>query len=703
MVLEKEGLASWHDNGGLMMSNAIGALALRRYHDPTLADFPDRRIALDIFTAGHDLIYLDGLSLEQDWETEKQAIKEIIGFFQERYGSDADFAVRVDDAVRRILRLKLRLYGDSYIPTANIDANSSNNANSTPTGAPTATLPVTLTTPVTASINITLPVVSLDRILIPESNLAIFTSEGRADALTLIGQAARESITLLYPDIASLSSALPAAPQAEDRLLIFSDSRLLRECDQCTAETALGPEEIAGIIDRLYGSAATGQVLADAVKSYTFSDLDQLLVSTSPPTAPDGAGATPPLTVTVAATPSATSASVLDPIETVTQTTESLDKNGKLEMAIANSTWIIFTILDVDPQSVPSSDVVKRFLSQRSDDIEDKKVIVLGLHAPYFLDATEISTLTAYFGVYGKTRPFLESAVRALFRSYTPTGAPPVSVPGTQFASLSERLQPDPDRPVELGIMAGDVELALQPEDGERPTAMVGDVIRIRVGLILDRNGRQVADGTLVNFELIYEGETVALNIEPAPVRNGVAIRELTLDRAGMLRVVANVGLASTGEPVELDVQSAPVADATLSVVTTSTITPTVPITGAVLSVETSSPANEPTVNDGDTPAAERESLVNLNTLVITLFTILITLCLLLIAQVQILPRQVLVHNMLWAAAFGLAAYILYALGLLPGVGILKERLNELGPAVVVFIAMLIPLLWLQLRTEQSQ
>jgi hypothetical protein len=58
---------------------------------------------------------------------------------------------------------------------------------------------------------------------------------------------------------------------------------------------------------------------------------------------------------------------------------------------------------------------------------------------------------------------------------------------------------------------------------------------------------------------------------------------------------------------------------------------------------------------------------------------------------------------MLWATAFGLAAYILYALGLVPGVGILRERLNELGPAVVVFIAMLVPLLWLQLRTEQSQ
>jgi hypothetical protein len=36
MVLAQEGFASWHDNGGLMMSNAIGALALRRYHDPTL-------------------------------------------------------------------------------------------------------------------------------------------------------------------------------------------------------------------------------------------------------------------------------------------------------------------------------------------------------------------------------------------------------------------------------------------------------------------------------------------------------------------------------------------------------------------------------------------------------------------------------------------------------------------------------------------
>ena len=115
--------------------------------------------------------------------------------------------------------------------------------------------------------------------------------------------------------------------------------------------------------------------------------------------------------------------------------------------------------------------------------------MVLALHGPYFLDATEISNLNGYYGVYSKTQPFLESAVRALFRAFTPAGAPPVSVAGTRFGSLSERMQPDPARPIDLRVLSGESEVAageVGAESAPLPAVDVGTVIRVRAGPVYD-------------------------------------------------------------------------------------------------------------------------------------------------------------------------------------------------------------------------
>lgn len=693
MTLEQEDFANWHANGGALMSSPIGIPAIRRYYDASLQEFSPRQVALDVFSAGHDLIFLSQLSLDNDWVQEYQAVKEVIGFFQERYSGDPDFAAQVDAAVRRILRLKLRLYGTSYVQTPGVDSGN----------VITPTSPLSATAPITVSTDITLPVISAPEVLVAETNLAVLTGTVRADALTTIGQVARESLTLLSPDLQNLPVVLPTAPQADDHLLIFSDSRLLQECAQCTAEATLGPDDIAAIINRFYGSNATGQVLSENVVSHTFSDLDQLLGSLEAQTPVETPTASTALTLTVSATPATAGiapAGEIEESESITQSTENLDKIAKLQKLIDDSSWLIFVMLDIDPVNAPNSDVVKRFLNQYTDRLEGKKVIVFALHAPYFLDATEISKLSAYFGVYGKTKPFLESAVRALFRSYSPTGAPPVSVPGTSYSSLSERLQPDPRRTIELHVLIGDSELLLQPDEQQRPLLNVGDVIRLRAGPVLDRNGRPIPDGAPVNFNLTYDGEAIALNLEPSLTRNGVASREVTLDHTGALQIAATVGGATTGEPIMIDVQdasesvAAPTPLLVQTVAVTATATPTVVITTTV----TASPPST-----GPEPLLVNGQRINWITLAIALVTIVITLSLLLIAQIQILPRQVLVHNMLWATIFGLGAYILYGMGLLPGIGLLQRQLDVLGPAVVVFVAMLLPLLWLQLRTEQSQ
>ena len=132
------------------------------------------------------------------------------------YAKDSDFAAHVDDALRRILRLKLRLYTGTKAPAATLAASK----------IPTATL----------ALPAIKPFIPLSDVLTPASSLNVLNPANRQDAAKTMEQVARESTTVLYPD------TLPNAPGATDRLLIFSDSRLVRECDQYTTDAALGPD-----------------------------------------------------------------------------------------------------------------------------------------------------------------------------------------------------------------------------------------------------------------------------------------------------------------------------------------------------------------------------------------------------------------------------------------------------------------------------
>jgi hypothetical protein len=59
-----------------------------------------------------------------------------------------------------------------------------------------------------------------------------------------------------------------------------------------------------------------------------------------------------------------------------------------------------------------------------------------------------------------------------------------------------------------------------------------------------------------------------------------------------------------------------------------------------------------------------------------------------------------LVYRLLWALMVGWLAYILYGLGLVPGSTWLQMTLYPWGVIPVVFIGMLLPMVWLQLKAE---
>lgn len=794
VLLEEEQFFAWRERG-LVVSNELGTPAIRRYYDPTLTDFPQNQIAQDAFNAGHDLLYLSRYALNDDWNAERQNIVEAIKFFQDSYLSDANFALQVDESVRRILRYKINLYGPDILTkdelfkqvtanlmatsaitnslqtsnttTNNMATNAENNSedngeSSTQTNAINAdTINTQMIDMASAVISetyhVTLTeVMPLSNVLVQESALDALNEEQLGVADTTVQQVARESLTVLYPDPAEQSEPFAPGPGKDDHLLIFTDSRFLRECSECSLEVTVEPDTLTNVMQSLYGVDKTGQITEGQTTSLTFGELAEMLPILQTESALDSENQTLiDGSVTIVLTDTATITNTLTPSEievfksegdgeegsteqssedaegtnlqekttptpvptlppTVTPTataipipTQMPEAVAKLDSLLDQATWIIFVMLDVNETNGQNSNVVKRFLKQRGDQLRNKRIIVLGLNAPTFLDATEVSRLHAYLGVYSKTRPFLDNAVRALFNAYTPFGAAPVNVPGTRFSNLSERLLPDSNRTLNLEITVdGQVAVPLPSDSGdeEGPPTLSGSAIRAQVGPILDYNGHQVPDGTSVEFVLSY-GDKDAQITESVPTRNGIAYFDLDPKRAGLVDVSAR---SRSGEEVavsesraiviqdsetQVAVASTPtrtiVVSETEQVTTTNTITSTVPITNPI-----------PTSLGDDPRTGQVMSRVDLYTLLMAVLTIAVTLSLLLILQVRIMPREDLVRHMLWAMIVGLFAYILYGVGVLPGVDFLQSRARPWGTVPVVFIAMLLPLLWLQLRTD---
>lgn len=620
-ILALEEFAAWRSQGGLVMSDALGLPAVRRYYDPTLERFQRKQIALDAFLAGNDLLYLSRFSLTDQWPDARNNIKETILFFRDLYTRDSGFAARVDSSLRRILRLKFRLYG-----AVENDAQGSSAAN----------------------VNI-----SLADVLVRPDRLRVLSGNSRDEAQALVGQVAREALTILFPDPQGLSDTLPQAPQPNDRILIFSDSRSLAECPGCSFVQATPPDALERIILQLYGPEATSQLSADSITSYTFEELSDFLSDTAPPS----------------------------------QTTE-------MDSAMEEADWLIFAMADVDVARFEHSDAVKQFLRLRSDQVGGR-IVVLALNAPYYLDSTEISKLAAYLGVYSASEPFLDAAVRAFFRAVPATGAPPVSAPGTRFGNLLERLEPDPEQQIQLHILNKEVVANRTGADVSVQAAVtLGDILEIEAGPIVDRNGNPAPDGTNVSFRLIYSDADLALPAEPVTTVDGMARIAVPLERAGTLNITASSVDAMRSTRISVSIQTGQ----DLAQINISNPPTEVPPTETPIA--TPSPEATAVIVIDPTAPAKPTARVTLLTLAVVAITQLVFLALFLVVLVRVMPRQMLVYRLLWATITGWSVYILYGMGLIPGGTWLQLNLYPWGAAGVVFIGMLIPMVWLQLKTE---
>lgn len=607
-LLSSPDFIDWRrQQSGVVMSESLGAPALRQYYDPTLQNFPSKRIAQEALLAGNDLLLLSHFSATDDWSDQFANIEETVAFFQEKYRTDADFRQRVDSAVLRILTLKARLY----------------------------------------------PELDLRSVLVDGGKLA--ESTGQDSPVT--AQIARNAVTLISPSPAELAQRMPTGPGPSDSILIFTDARTGRECntDDCPPFPLIEPEALEELILRLYGPEASGQMEPSRIHSLSFQQLSDYLAGV--PTEP---------------------------------TLEEIDQ------LIKEANWLVFATVDVDPR-VPSSSALRQFLSARPELREGKRLVALAFGAPYYMDATDISKLTAYFGLYAKTQPFLEAAARALFREFSPMGSSPVDISGANYA-LVEQVKPNPNQTIPLQLPDVRVQMG-----SNTFTAKVNDTLAVLAGPIVDSNNRLVPDGTQVSFKLKQRGDQFQLPLKEASTVDGFAEASVVLERPGDFEVQVQSGQASGSLSLGLRIVDASRGEAQVAVAT-ATPTPQPTPTATPTATPTPLPTATPVPSVAPVPAAPLPPplrRVDLAALLVSLLTILaVTAAGFWAFGAMAQEPETAVRNMLLAAIGGLMAYSLYGLGLFPAASWLQREWRPWGAALAAFAGSLAPLLLLWIAQE---
>lgn len=333
-------------------------------------------------------------------------------------------------------------------------------------------------------------------------------------------------------------------PSTGDRLVMFTDEHWVSACADCPASPVLSRTALEHTITDLYGPRAGGQARAWNLTSYSMADLAYAL------------GERPPADPLLA---------LADPAEVLT--------------ALEAADWVVFSLLSSQDGSY-GSDSLKLLLDRRPDRLQGKRVVAFAFDVPYELDATDLSKIDLFYGLYAPSDSFVNTAARLLFQEAVPGGASPVSVPGVGY-DLLEVLSPDPDQTIGLELSG----IATEGSPTQEAGFTVGDAVVLRSSVIVDRNGYPVPDGTPVQFHVSYPGESLSPVLEATTV-DGVAQAMMTLDRVGLHAIRASSDPARTSNIVELNVQEGVPAFATV-------ITPTPAATPTAGATDTVAPPTE--------------------------------------------------------------------------------------------------------------
>ncbi len=595
-LLQLPQAAAWRDAGGLMISGSLGADALRRFYDPTLTTFPAERLALNAFLAGNDLLILSNFSPTQSIAAEQQTIRATIQAFQQRYREDLDFQARVDSAVKRVLRLKYRLY-PGFVAT--------------------------------------------DAVVQPDG-----VDARLRQGLPVVERVAQDALTRVHPPAAPVEAAPLPTPAAADRFLIFTDDRFVLDCRRCPERTTLFTTAISQTLTRIAG------VPPEQITSLGFADLKSFLGGA--PLAPN------------------------------------------LSDAFAQADWIILAQQSLR-SDVQQSDAARLLLRNRPELIANKRVALLAFGPPYELAADDLRPLTVYYALYDIAEPFVETAVRALFGELQPVGASPVSIEAVDY-DLTTQIEPDPGQTLTLFVGAA----AVGPDTPtpEPPSYRVGDDARIRTGMILDRNGNPVPDGTPVRFTLVYRdvGDAAERKVDATTI-GGTAEIVVTIENNGRLEISADSEPALNSVTLQLTI--AEQGQTTIQTIEPPpTPTPTRPPTQTPTPTATATPTPTPVaLIDSLTGAEPRRA--NLIDFVLSLLGVTVVGAWGYRAESKRKDEGAIdraVRLALWGSLCGLAAYTGYALGL-PGADAIHAALGGWSALIVTLVGAAAP--WVVDRFRQ--
>jgi len=382
---------------------------------------------------------------------------------------------------------------------------------------------------------------------------------GKSQAVTF--DIARQSVTLISPSNTELANILPRPPSIRERIVFFTDVQYGRPCSSCADYTPMAVDALQSAVIRLYGPRAGGLVNQSLLVSYSFSDLWKYL-----------GGSTD---------------------------FEALEKDLQL------ADWVVVSMIRPNLDQ-PETQAFKRLLSERSGLLRNKKVIVFSFNAPYYLDATDISKLTAFYGLYSQTPEFVEVAARVLFNEQAATASLPVSVAGVGY-DLIQVTSPDPRQVIPLSIEFPEV-VNMPTQTTQEPTQStiykVGNVLQLRTGTIKDYNNNPVPDGTPVRFffNLISQENPTQMQVETVTT-DGIARTTYRIERSGVLEVYATSGdTGARSDLIRLDMVSGgvTVVPPTAAPTETPTPSPTPTVTIAATPTPTPTPVPPATVHVGD-------------------------------------------------------------------------------------------------------
>jgi beta-N-acetylhexosaminidase len=390
-------------------------------------------------------------------------------------------------------------------------------------------------------------------------NPATLTSIGKSSRVTF--NVAQQAASLISPPVDELNNAIPSPPARNDRIVFVSDTRVFQQCSNCRQEYSLSVDAVQNAVIRLY--SGSGQILAGNLSSYSFQDLSDMLNA--------GKGAL------------------------------------QIENDLKAADWIVLA-MDSVSSDVPTSQALRQFLDQRPDLIQGKRLIVFALSEPYALDATDISKLSAYYALYSRSSSFVEIAARILFHEIQPTGHLPVSVPGIGYEIL-EATSPDPNQVIQIfqETPGGAASEGMQTPVPATNSLKIGDSIFVASGVILDHNGNEVPDGTVVRFSLYHEAGTVPAQVVEAQTSQGVARAKLLVDQSGEITIQAESGSATTSEILTFEIppESTTPTPQSATQIPTDSPTPTLQPTNTSTSTPQTtaiptSPPDQGNINFGD-------------------------------------------------------------------------------------------------------